>query len=114
MASLFDELKGQGIWKAIIGFLTGLIGWMLHKAATDKEGRLVAEDQKKLTDKYLNELVAQGQEHEKIIAEINDPDITDERISELLSTFPDHIVDDTAAKAAKNRTRQVRGSRRNH
>ena len=114
MASFFDQLKGQGIWKAIVSFLTGVIGWMLHKAATDKESRLVAEDQKKLTDKYLKDIIAQGQDHEKILAEINDPNLSDERITELLSTFPDHIADDTAAKAAKNRARQVRGASRNH
>ena len=114
MASFFDQIKGQGIWKAVVSFLTGLIGWMLHKAATDRESRLVAEDQKKLTEKYLNDIVAIGQDHEKILAEIADANLTDERISELLSTFPDHIADDTAAKAAKNRATKMRGASRNH
>ncbi len=114
MASFFDDLKGQGLWKAIISFLTGLVGWLLHKAATDKEGRLVAEEQKKKTEENLQEIIRLGQEHEKLLSEINDANLSDERISELLSTFPDHYADDTAANAAKSRTSKMRGSRRNH
>jgi hypothetical protein len=83
------DFKISSLAKAVVAFFLGLIGWLLRKGADDRKNLDDSKYREEEDTTYVGKVIKIESLHDKRVSEIDGIDLSDDRIDELLSTYPD-------------------------